>query len=151
MDPELFKKRLEEIAELKQAKVPRAAGRAEATEPEIIKRGDQTFSIDLKDNPTIAWTIKKLKPHVAVCEDCRQVVENRLVEIKHYDLPNGHWRKNCKGCNKSQNPYSGKFDVDNKKIFHVYCCYLKDLPEPYLDNSEEEKPNLKPHFKKPAK
>lgn len=152
MDPELFRKKLEEFAELKQAKVPRAAGRAEATEPEIIERGGQTFAIHLKDNPTIGWEIKKLKPHVAVCEDCHDVVEDRLVEIKRYQFPQEYWRKNCKTCSMSQNPYTGKFDIESRKVFYINNCFLKGLPEPQGYNDTDEKnPDLRPVYKKPTK
>ena len=152
MDPKLFKQRLEEFAELKQMKVPRAAGRAEATQPEVIEREGKTFTIELHDNPTIGWGIKKLKPHVAVCEDCHNVVENRQVDSKRYDSPVDHWRKHCKPCGMIRNPYTNVFDVTVKHSHHTFACFYKGMPQPYAEECEQEEPShLKPHFKKPAK
>ena len=157
MDPDLFKQRLEEFAELKQMKVPRAAGRAEATEPEVIKREGKTFTIELHDNPTIGWGIKKVKPRSAVCEDCCDVVVDRCVEIKKYDFPTTNWRKHCKACGMVQNPYTKKFDVNVKQSQHVYSCWVENKPEPcYLvpqnqQVNEEKSSHLKAVFKKPTK
>ena len=139
MDPELFKKRLEEFAELKQAKVPRSAGRAEATEPEIIERGGQTFSIELHDNPTIGWEIKRLKPHIAVCEDCHDVATDRRIEHKLNETPHKHWRSRCNACDMYKHPVTGKFSLSGHE-FRAYLC-----------TAEANKSHLQPHFKKPAK
>jgi len=121
MDPELFKKQLEQFAELKQMKVPRVASRAESTEPEIIERAGQSFAIDLKDNPTIAWEIKKLKPHVAVCEDCHDVVTNRRIEHKLNETPYKHWRSRCSACDMYNDPATGKFCMSGHE-FRAYLC-----------------------------
>ena len=139
MDPELFKKRLEEFAELKQSKVPRSAGRAEATDPEIIERGGQTFSIHLKNNPTLNWEIAKLKPHIAVCEDCHDVTTNRRIEHKLNETPNKHWRSRCSACNLYKHPVTGKFSMTGNE-FRIYQCTV---------NTSDS--HLQPVFKKPAK
>lgn len=150
MDPELFRKRLEEFAEIKQMKTPRSPGIRENDEPEIIFRGGEEFPVELNNNPTIGWGIKKLKPHVAVCEDCCEVVENRVTEIKLHQMPEAHWRKNCKNCMKTQNPYTGKFDLLSTKVFHVVSCWMKGMPEPESYNVEKDS-DLRPVFKKPTK
>jgi hypothetical protein len=140
MDPELFKKRLEEFAELKQAKVPRAAGRAEATqEPEIIERGGKSFAIHLKDNPTLNWEIKKLKPHIAVCESCHDVATDRRIEHKLNETPYKHWRSRCTACEMYKHPVTGKFCLTGNE-FRTHLC-----------TAEASKSLLRPVFKKPAK
>jgi hypothetical protein len=151
MNPDEFKARLEQFAELKQMRVPKTAAVREADEPETVYRGGEEFTVDLDDNPTIGWGIKKLKPHIAVCEDCCQVVENRVVEIKVYDSPELHWRRHCKNCKFSQNPYTKEYDLTIKRSHYVNNCYITGKPEP-LDCEEEEKSShLKPVFKKPTK
>lgn len=151
MDPELFRKKLEQFAELKQIKVPKSGNLRESDEPEIISRGGVDFTIDVDNNPTVGWGIKKLKPHIALCESCREVVENRVVETKKYESPNLHWRSHCKPCGRVQNPYTKQFDLTVKQSFHSYASFQKGLPQPYLENEAEEKSHLKPVFKKPAK
>jgi hypothetical protein len=125
MDPELFKQRLEEFAELKQMKVPRAAGRAEATEPEIIERGGQSFAIELKDNPTIGWEIKKLKPKKEICSDCDKLVTDRVLHFKVCSFPFDHWRASCKNCAKTQDPDTGRFTLTAVAASNVYTNHLK--------------------------
>jgi hypothetical protein len=138
MDPELFKKRLEQFAELKQMKVPRAASRAESTEPEIIERGGKTFAIELHDNPTIGWGIKKLKPHVAVCESCHDVATDRRVEYKLNQSPKPHWNVRCTACELCQDPATGLFTMSGSEL------------RTYQYTAEANKSHLKPVFKKPT-
>lgn len=148
MDPELFKQRLEEFAELRQMKVPKSPALREADEPEIIERHGQVLAIDVDDNPTIAWCIKRLKPRTEVCEDCCQLVEDRVIETKRYESPVVHWRKSCRPCGLIQNPYTKAFDVEGKKSHWVYSCFHKGMPEP---NSHEKDSDLQPVMKKPTK
>lgn len=150
MDPELFKRRLEQFAKLKQVKTPRSPNIRESDEPEVIERHGGSMTIDSDNNPTLTWAIEKLNPHVALCNGCDQIVENRLVEIRQYQMPQPHWRQNCKTCMKTQNPYTGKFDLPSTKVFHAVSCWLKGMPEPQTYDTEKNS-DLKPHFKKPAK
>ena len=151
MNPDEFKACLEQFAELKQMRVPKTAAVREADEPETVYRGGEEFTVDLDDNPTIGWGIKKLKPHIAVCEDCHSVVENRVVEIKVYDSPELHWRRHCKNCKFSQNPYTKEYDLTIKRSHYVNNCYITGKPEPLECEEEEKSSHLKPVFKKPTK
>jgi hypothetical protein len=152
MDPELFKKKLEEFAELKLAKTPKSPAIRENDEPEVIYRGGKEFTVESDTNSTLTYIIKKMKPHVAVCEDCDKVVENRVLEIKQHQMPTPHWRRSCKNCMKTQNPYTGEFDLTSTKSFHVMNCWIKGSPQPQTSNDiDENQPDLKPVFKKPTK
>lgn len=151
MDPELFKKKLEQFAELKQIRPPKSAAVREKDEPSVIFRNSEEFLVDADNNPTLNWAVKKLKPHVAVCEDCCSVVENRVIEIKSYESPNPHWRRHCKPCGLVQNPYTKEFDLTIQRSSHAYACFVKGMPQPYLEDEPEKKPVLRPVFKKPTK
>ena len=152
MDPELFRQQLEQWAELKQMKVPKTAAFREADEPEVIERQGQTLTIEPNNNPTINWCIKKMKPHIAVCEDCHIVATNRVVEIQQYNSPELHWRRHCKTCNLGQNPYNKKYQLPNKQTYHYNAAYLEGKPEPEPYAAKEQKDSLlKPVFKKPTK
>ena len=152
MDPKLFKQRLEQFAELKQLKAPKTAAIRQTGEPETVFRGGEEFSVDQDNNPTIGWGIKKIKPHVAVCEDCRRVVEDRCVEIRRYDTPVKHWRSHCKPCGMVENPYTKEFSITVKQSGYTYICWLENKPQPYFDENQEEKSShLTAVFKKPAK
>lgn len=154
MDPELFKKKLEEFAELKQLKTPKSAAFRENDQPETIFRNGNEFDVEADNNPTLNWVIKKLKPHVAVCQDCHQVVENRQVDSKLYEIPQAHWRSHCRPCGMVRNPYTKQFDLTVKKSMHHYACWLKGMPEPEpynIDHKEEKSSHLTPVYKKPTK
>lgn len=152
MDPQYFKQQLEQWAELKQIKPPKSAATRENEEPEVIERQGQTVTIDIENNPTINWCIKKMKPHVAVCEDCHMVATNRVLQIQRYNSPKGHWRKHCNACNLGQNPYNGKFELKNKLAHPYNAAFLDGKPEPERYAEKEQKaPVLKPVYKKPTK
>ena len=152
MNADEFKQQIEKYAELKQVKTPKSPAIRENDEPEVIYRGGEEFSVDVDNNPTLTWAVKKLKPHVAVCEDCCQVVENRRIEIQRYSNPIPHWRRHCTGCDKGMNPYTGKYELANKLTHHYNACFLEDKPEPNPYSEREEKSSdLRPVYKKPAK
>ena len=139
MDPELFKKRLEEFAELKQLKTPKSPAFRENDEPETIFRNGNEFAVGTDDNPTLNWVIKKLKPHVAVCEDCHDVVKDRRVEHKLNQSPKPHWNVRCSACNLCQDPTTGKFTMTGSELRSYQCT------------AQAHKSHLKPVFKKPTK
>jgi hypothetical protein len=139
MDPELFKKRLEEFAELKQIKTPKSAAIRESDEPETIFRGGAEFSVEVDNNPTLNWTIKKLKPHIAVCENCHDVATDRRVEYKLNQSPKPHWNVRCTACQMCQDPATGLFTMTGHELRSYQCT------------AEAHKSHLRPVFKKPAK
>jgi hypothetical protein len=153
MDPELFKQKLEQFAELKQLKVARSAGRAEATEPEVIERGGESFTIELDDNPTIGWGIKKLKPRIEVCSDCNKTVTNRVIQHKLYFIPEKHWRENCQNCQKIKDPFTNEFTVTTARSYAIYSAFLegKERPQEYKKQDDKLQPILRPVCKKPTK
>lgn len=152
MDPTLFKQQLEQYAELKVIAAPRTSGMKEADEAVIIERHGTAMTIDPENNHTLQWRIKNLKNTARVCEDCYKIVDNRIVEIKRYDVPELHWRKLCKNCNLVCNPYNKKFELPVKASHHVHACWVTDKLEPNVEQLEQEKCSIsRPVFKKPAK
>jgi hypothetical protein len=139
MDPKLFKECLEKFAELKQLKTPKSAAFRENDEPETIFRGGKEFDVVADNNPTLNWIIKKIKPHVAVCEDCHDVVVDRRVEYKLNQSPKPHWNVRCSACDFCQDPSTGKFTMTGSEL-RTYQC-----------SSQAQKSQLRPIFKKPTK
>lgn len=150
MDPKLFKQQIEQYAELQQITAARTAGMREPEEAVVIERQGQVTTIDPDNNQTLQWRIKCLKNTARVCEDCYKVVDSRVVEIKRYPNPTDHWRKHCKACNLGMNPYSNKFELENKDAQYYNACWLNGNPEPHsLDQVKQS--ISRPVFKKPAK
>jgi ssDNA-binding Zn-finger/Zn-ribbon topoisomerase 1 len=111
MDNELFLKRLSELAELTQVKVPRTGNLREASDDNVVWRQGQPVLIDKKNNPSLSWQVKKLKTQAKTCEDCGQMVKDRRVTKSHYTFPKSHWRQQCWGCNKVKDPETGEYTV----------------------------------------
>jgi len=138
MDPKLFRQRLEELAELKVIKEPRNANRREAEDVDTVWRNGEEFLIDPKDNPTLNLGIAKIRPITKPCDDCGEIVTNRRVEIKVYDNPYPHWRKNCVTCKMTEHPLTGRFDTPSPTASKSISYELKCLES-------------RPKFSKPTK
>jgi len=54
--------------------------------------------------------VKKLKcsPHVCPRPNCGKIIERDHVISTYYELPQRHWRSNCKDCLCYLNPYTGE-------------------------------------------
>ena len=150
MDPESFKQKLEQFAELKQMKVPRSAGIREADEPEVIERHGVSMTLESDNNPTIGWCIKNLKTVEEQCNDCGDSVKNRIVQHKLYFSPRKHWRENCKNCQMIRDPYTEEFTLTVTRSYQVFAAFLdgKECPREYT--SKEESISRVVH-KKPTK
>ncbi len=60
--------------------------------------------------------VKKLKcsPHVCPRPNCGKIIERDHVISTYYELPQRHWRSNCKDCLCYLNPYTGEPLQGNK-------------------------------------
>ena len=124
MEPNEFKRRLEELAELKTVRAPRLSGIRAAEEPEEIFRNGKTLLIDEKNNFTNMLGIKKLRSEEKICEDCDRFVKNRVIHYKVLDFPMRHWRKSCSSCQKTFNPETEQFDLVCTKAAHAYATFF---------------------------
>jgi hypothetical protein len=124
MEQEQFIKILEQYEELTVKRVAGAPNRRESTEPETIYRNGYEFEVSKGNNPTHQLEIKQLKHQPRVCEDCRLVVENRVVSKRVHQYPQRHWRESCEPCHKTLNPETGQFDIDTDKSQSVFTSYF---------------------------
>lgn len=129
MDPKLFRQRLEQLAKLKVIKEPRTAGRREAEDADSIWRNGEEFLIDPKDNPTLGCAIDCIHPKTEACEDCGNIVTDRVVYIKVCDFPKPHWRESCQACKKTRNPVTGEFDLTSVEASNTYRILLNENPQ----------------------
>lgn len=141
MEPNEFKRRLEELAEIQPRREPRSAGRREVDEPTEIFRNGSSTEIDLENNHTLTLVIKQLRNSRQICEDCDRFVERRTINYKLLDYPQKHWRASCKNCQKTLNPRNGNFDLSCVKAGAAYADFFK----------QEKEPICTVNFKKPTK
>ena len=123
MEQEEFIKFLQQHAELTVKRVAGVPSR-QPTEPETVYRNGYEFVVDKTNNPTQQLEIKRLKHRPRVCEDCRLVVENRVVSKKVYQYPERHWRESCQPCGRTRNPLTGEFDVETEKSQPVFITFF---------------------------
>lgn len=124
MEQDKFIAKLQELADLAVAKIPRTGSRRESEEPNVVFRQGQELALDTKNNPTLNVKIKRLKPMVKPCEDCGLKVDNRVVSKKLYTFPKNHWRTQCENCRRVRNPESGQFDVEADRSQPVFISYF---------------------------
>lgn len=89
------------------------------TEEEVITE------IDMSKNETLPVRIIKIKHQPKPCEDCGKTVTNRIISIRRYEYPQTHWRKYCGACYKTQNPFTGKYDLKEHLINNSYMSFFK--------------------------
>lgn len=124
MDPKQFYDKLKQYGELKQVKVPKTAARREADEPDTIYRHGQEFTIDEQNNPTRSLIYKCLHPKIEACEDCDQIVTDRVIHSKVYQYPIPHWRQQCQHCQLFQNPKTGVYDLTSQETSNAFHQHL---------------------------
>jgi hypothetical protein len=143
MEHKLFLQRLSELAEWEPNKTgPNGC----ATKPRkkkvavVTEDIDEEASADLdeleakqvaKRNELLSPVIIKLKNQSKFCEDCNEVVENRVLSIRVVPYPVPHWREKC-NCGIHKNPNTGEFNVTNNQE-------LQDAFRKYLISKELDK------------
>ena len=126
MDHKEFIERLSELADIKVTKAPTNSGESIARlEPVFVERNGKVIEILPTNNPTWNIVVKKLKPIIKECEDCGKLVKDRRVNKSMYTFPKSHWRKNCNGCLRTQNPETGKFDIPFTHAAAFFTSFIK--------------------------
>ena len=144
MDDKLFKQLLSQVAEWHipetitstkdgKPKKLRKRGRPSA-EDKFLEQQEEIFLEQTGGvNETFPPQLLKLKNCPTVCEDCGKDCPNgRHAEKKLYqtgDKPN--WRERCLTCQKSRNPFTGKFDLSFSEASFVWTDYLKERKGAY--------------------
>jgi hypothetical protein len=126
MKHEDFIQQLEQFAEIKIVKEPVSAGTASnRTEPVDVYRSGEIIDIDLKDNPTWNVAIKKLKAKPRACDDCGQVVKNRVVHCNIHYEPEPHFRHGCNQCRRIKDPTTGEYSIHFTGANNWFKAYFK--------------------------
>lgn len=108
-------------------------GRKSQEEKEWEENEEEAIGLPIKTGPneTIPPKIVKIKNQCKLCEDCQEVVENRLRTKRQVDYPTRHWREKC-SCGIHRNPNTGCWDLKNNQE-------LQDAFRKYLLNKQLDK------------
>lgn len=71
-------------------------------------------------NETMPLDLLEVKHELKPCEDCNQVVIDRVLHIKRYQNPFTHWKQYCTSCTKYKHPVSGEYCLDQYEIAKYY-------------------------------
>jgi hypothetical protein len=138
MNDEEFKRRLSEVAEwempklkdweIKEAKKS-ARGKHKRTEEELYQLEHEQAFLEIFQgiNPTHKPILIKVIHQPILCE-CGEIRDDGCPRDLKLHHANGkcHWRQKCLGCGKSQNPYTGKFDLGPQRASVVWAAFLRD-------------------------
>ena len=136
MDDAEFRKRLSEVAEWTIPDTPRETslnakktrGR-KSREDAYCELHEEIFLEEFGGiNPTYAPMLVRIKRAAVNCEHCGEYCPNGLdTQSKMHDANNIiHWRQKCLTCNRSKNPYTGKFDLPPGESSVVWNDFLRD-------------------------
>jgi hypothetical protein len=144
MKDEEFKQKLSEVAEWRLPKLSnseikiakqKARGKGRPTNEELYQDEHEEIFLEIFQgiNPTYSPELVKVKIQSCVCEDCGDhCAEGRKKEKKLYETGDKrNWRERCLTCERSKNPFTGKFDMTNAQAPHVWTDFLKNRKGAY--------------------
>jgi Pyruvate/2-oxoacid:ferredoxin oxidoreductase delta subunit len=152
MDPKLFEQLLTQVSDwhiepLVKEKVQRGPGRP--SNEEIFHQDHEEEFLEKFQgiNPTYPPQILKLKIKSSDCADCgKHCPEGRHLEKKQYFANRTrHWRQRCVTCGFSENPYTGKFDLNGTEASMIWNNFLRDSKQAYKSKGNEAKLNKTKH------
>lgn len=137
MDKNEYRRRLEEVAVIKEKKPVKTAEQPRWAKEIVIEIDEETgeeieVEREVTENPTLGIEIVKIKDSVKLCElGCGDVVTNQLIEKKLHLFPKKHWRETCKNCNLTPHPAGIGFIKGGAQVQNEYRRYYlaQDNPD----------------------
>ena len=131
MDKKTIREFLETVGEVEDTNpVSSSTIRVDPNSSEVVKYNGEWVEIKAKDNPTLGFKFVKLKPISRICElGCGKVVEDQIVERKHYAWPEPHWRTSCKSCKCTVSPDGQSFIKGGTQAQAAFCRWLSGNKE----------------------
>ena len=131
MDKEQLRKRLEEVAVLKDNKPARTANYRPAIEyiTEVDEDGEEyQVPVQITENPTLGFELVKLKDQHKLCElGCGEIVTNQIIEKRFGATPKSHWKTRCKNCDCYVSPDGEGFIKGGHQIQHAYMKHFNGV------------------------
>jgi hypothetical protein len=128
MDKNEFRKRLEQVAELKDIKPARTANYRPAIEyiTEVDEDGEEyQIPVQITENPTLGFDLVKVKDKHELCQlGCGEVVTNQVIELRHATTPKKHWRTRCRNCDCYVSPDGQGFIKGSHAVQHAFAKHF---------------------------
>ena len=129
MDKEEFKRRVAEVAVIKDIKPAKSGAHNRFTTEIVIEVDDdgEEYEVEreITDNPTLGFALVELKPVDRPCAwSCGKIVTEQKIETRVAMPPFPHYRSRCNNCGLYQSPIDGKL-VDSYQFgrdFYLVNC-----------------------------
>lgn len=138
MNDEEFKKKLSEVCDWEIPIIGLHGGPAKpsrkrkSTEIIVDEFGEEqeVEVVDDDNNETIAPRIKSIFPITKPCEDCGQMITDRVVKFRLCELnsPKPYWKIKCHQCRRTRNPWTGEFNIEPDQVGRVFSAYRTEEP-----------------------
>lgn len=81
-------------------------------------------------NTTVSPQIVSLFPIKSICDDCNNMVTDRVVTYRRCGIesPRPYWKIKCTACRMHKNPWTGEFNIEPDQVGRVYQAYSKEEP-----------------------
>jgi hypothetical protein len=112
MDKEQFRRFIEQVAEIKEAKpkMTSTVALTQADQNDVKLPNGNWIHLDKETNPTLGFEFVKLKEQYRACElGCGKIVADQIIERKVYRHPQKHWRTKCVNCEIFVSPKGDSF------------------------------------------
>ena len=128
MDKKKFKKFVEEVAVIKERKpVKSPTIRLDNDAYDYVRHGDEWVEVTAQENPTLGFSLVKLKDRNALCElGCGKIVTNQIVEKRLCFTPEAHWRTRCANCARYMMPDGSGLIKDSHMVAAEFIKHFKD-------------------------
>lgn len=142
MDKKEFRTQLEQLADIELV-APRIMRIEDGQYDEVhtVEFDGETIEIERAFNPTLGVRMVRLKPRLEACElNCGAVVDRQVLEMRHYQTPEVHWRTRCATCGRYQHPDGGVINGIGTTISNTFNAYFKKRARQRIQNIAQSRP-----------
>ena len=149
MKDEEFKQKLAEVADWEIPKTPRETSLSakkkrgrKSSDDAYMELCEEIFHEEFNGiNPTYPLMLTRIKRCGCNCEDCGQYCPNgREKEAKLQKKGKKQvWRQKCLTCGKSQDPFTGKFNLTGSEATIKFNDFMRETKGVYKTKGNEER------------
>lgn len=133
MDKNEFRRRLEEVAVIKEKKPVRTPQHHRWAKEVVIEIDELTgeeieVEREINDNPTLGVEVVKIKDITKLCElGCGDIVTNQVVERRLCESPVPHWRVRCRACGCYVSPDGQGFIENSQAVNNAFVKHFNQI------------------------
>jgi len=131
MDKQEYRKRIEELALIKDRKPTKSPTHNRLAKEIVIELDEDGNEIEVErevtENATLGFDLVGIKPILRACElGCGDIVANQRIERRFNRMPEPHWRTKCVNCSCYVSPDGEGFIEQPSMVAAAYLKYFND-------------------------